>query len=336
LGIGYTNRSFENDPYPAFTFGEESLLRPTLQMTAAIAPALSLEAGGEMSYSSLYEEWFPGYHAQITYTPDKIHSIYAGIRNGRGQPQFSGSYRDHYQSDNYELGWMCSWKNQHVSLAVYYQRMSRLLAAYLVLTPSEYDLMYLADYPYISGDLIFGSTSTGVSRHLGIEASWGYTSENGWRFSFNQAVYKSERGLAAGTLESGRYDGRFATHFLVSREVIREKEGKNRIWNFSLRGLLHGGLWEPQINVSQSGLEEETIYVYPAKFDQQLPLFKRLDAGISRTIAYEKVRWRYSLDIQNLAGLTNVSYRYYDPFLGSVEDQNHLGLIPVLSVQASW
>ena len=49
-----------------------------------------------------------------------------------------------------------------------------------------------------------------------------------------------------------------------------------------------------------------------------------------------KVRWRYALDIQNVLGLTNVAYTYYDPYLKQVVDQQQLGLIPVLSVQASW
>jgi hypothetical protein len=136
--------------------------------------------------------------------------------------------------------------------------------------------------------------------------------------------------------KSGRYNGRHATHFSVSKELISEKNERNRIWNFSLRGLVHGGLPEPKINESLSQIDQNTSYVYPAHFDQRLPAFKRIDAGIARTIAYEKVRWRYALDIQNLLGLTNVSYHYYDPFLEEVKAQEHLGIIPVLSVQVSW
>jgi hypothetical protein len=103
-----------------------------------------------------------------------------------------------------------------------------------------------------------------------------------------------------------------------------------------LRGLLNGGLWEVKIDELASEMLETTFYQYPGLYDQQLPVYKRVDAGISRTIAYAKVRWRYALDIQNVFGLSNTAYHYYDPFLKEVVTQEQLGLIPVFSVQASW
>jgi hypothetical protein len=68
----------------------------------------------------------------------------------------------------------------------------------------------------------------------------------------------------------------------------------------------------------------------------QLPTYKRIDASISRTISTAKIRWQYKLDIQNVFGLTNIAYHYYDPFLDQIIAQEQLGIIPVLSVQASW
>jgi len=68
----------------------------------------------------------------------------------------------------------------------------------------------------------------------------------------------------------------------------------------------------------------------------QLPAYKRVDFGLARTIAFEKIRWRYSLDIQNVFGLTNLAYHYYDPYLNKIVAQEQLGIIPVLSIQASW
>jgi hypothetical protein len=159
---------------------------------------------------------------------------------------------------------------------------------------------------------------------------------NGWRFGLNQSVYDSRRGYLNNSLQPGRYDGGFATHFSISKEIITERKGKNRIWNFSLRGLLNGGLWEVAIDEAASENLESTFYLYPGIYDQHLPMYKRVDAGISRTIAFAKVRWRYSLDIQNVFGLNNTAYHYYDPYLKEVVAQEQLGFIPVFSVQASW
>jgi hypothetical protein len=58
--------------------------------------------------------------------------------------------------------------------------------------------------------------------------------------------------------------------------------------------------------------------------------------SISRTIATSKIRWRYALDVQNLLGLTNIGYHYYDPYLQRIEAKEQLSIIPVFSIQASW
>jgi hypothetical protein len=123
---------------------------------------------------------------------------------------------------------------------------------------------------------------------------------------------------------------------IAGKEIYTNKKDKNRIWNFSIRGLLHGGLREPNIDYYHSDLFETTIFQYPADFSQRLPVFKRVDLSVARTITNTKVRWRYSLDIQNAFSFTNLAYHYYDPFLRTAEPQNQLGIIPVLSVQASW
>jgi len=123
---------------------------------------------------------------------------------------------------------------------------------------------------------------------------------------------------------------------MVAKELIREKNGKSRIWNFSLRGMVHGGLWEQKIDEAASAQFYTTLYAEPGTFDQRLDDYKRVDLSIVRTIAFAKIRWRYSLDIQNVLGFSNTAWRYYDPYLKAVADQEQLGLIPVLSVQASW
>ena len=97
--------------------------------------------------------------------------------------------------------------------------------------------------------------------------------------------------------------------------------------------MLNGGLWEPDVKI---GPYDPPNYEYPIVYDQKLPDYFRIDFGITRTIARSKVRWRYALDIQNVFGLTNIAYHYYDPYLDRVVPQNQLGIIPVLSVQASW
>ena len=334
-GLEYTNRSYKDGRYSFSPFGEESMLRPYLNTTIQFAPEWEIEVGGEIQRSFEYDTWIPGYRAALGWKPNVRHTITGGIRHSGGEPLYTTLNRDtrvQFVSETYELGWDWALERHNLGLNLYYQQMRDLSVLVLDGAP-----IYLVDYPYaVFSTDIDGVDSHGKAMQSGFEARWNFRGANGWRFGFNQSVYDSKRELLPYKRESGRYAGRFATHFYISKEIIQVQGGKNRIWNFSLRGLLNGGLWEVQIDEATSDQLETTFYQYPGRYDLHLPLYKRIDAGLSRTIAYGKVRWRYSLDIQNLLGLTNTAYHYYDPFLKEVVAQKQLGIIPVFSVQASW
>jgi hypothetical protein len=334
-GIEYTNRSYRDRANPFIPFGEESLLRPYVNTSLQFAPDWKIEAGAELQRSFQYDTWIPGYRAELAWTPNEHHAIFAGLRHSGGEPLYTTSQkgtRVQFVSETYELGWDMTLKSHNIGLNLYYQKMRDLI--YLILEDAP---LYITDYPYsLFSTNIQGFLTDGLSGHTGIEARWDLRQANGWRFGLNQSVYDSRRGYLNNSLQPGRYDGGFATHFSISKEIITERKGKNRIWNFSLRGLLNGGLWEVAIDEAASENLESTFYLYPGIYDQHLPMYKRVDVGISRTIAFAKVRWRYSLDIQNVFGLNNTAYHYYDPYLKEVVAQEQLGFIPVFSVQASW
>lgn len=323
-GLDFTNRTY--------TGAEASTLRPYFTTSIKLAPAWEIDLGGELQYTFFGEEWIPGYRGQLNWLASESHTVFAGMRHSASDPFFLVPYSwpyVHSTSKTYEVGWVGTLKKQNFGLNIYYQQLNRLTAYYL----SETVFEYIADHPNSGYAGVFGRRGDGVSRHYGVEGRWSFKTPNGWGLRVNQTIYKSVRGLEDSTLTPGRYNGKFATHLVVSKEIIREADGKNKIWNFALRGIFNGGLWEPEID--QTG-PIFTDYQYPVSYDQQLPDYIRIDAGISRTIAYKKLRWRYSLDIQNVAGMTNVAYHYYDRFLEEVVTQNQLGIIPVLSVQASW
>jgi hypothetical protein len=334
-GIDYTSRTYGNEEILFDPFTEESLVRSYLNTAVTISPRLQFEVSGEVQHSFKFEKWIPGYRSTLTWMVSEKNDLFAGVRHSAGEPLYYTSSNNadvHLISDTYELGWIMRSKNQNIGINLFYQQMNRLLEIH-----DHQAFLYMADYPY-AFVLLFPQdiSNDGISRHTGAEGKWDYNHDNGWRFSFNQSFYKSERGIKNSLLEPGRYNGRYVTHILVGKEVLKKADGKNRFWNFTLRGMLHGGLWEPKIDEAQSAQYGTTIFQYPGLYDERLSAYKRIDLGIVRTIAYPKVRWRYSLDIQNLFGLTNIAYNYYDPFLQRVVAQKQLSIIPVLSVQASW
>ena len=337
-GVNYKNRTYGNEsfgPYPYLPFAEESLVRPYINSGVWLIKGLKLDLGVDFSYSTQHNTFDPGYRAAIKwhYAPEQ--AVFAGTRNGPGEarirpagPEIAGY---HFQNYVYEIGWNFSGGIHTFTLDAYVHIMSNL--SRLDLTQG---FIHLADYPFSysdAGPLAVSYDAKG--KYRGIEGQWNY-SQNGWRFNINQSLFQSERDVSNGSLEPGRYNGQYATHLSLAKELIREKNGKARIWNFSMRGMLHGGLWEEQIDVDASAQYYTTLYKPSGAFDQRLDDYKRVDLSIVRTIAFAKIRWRYSLDIQNVFNFSNTAWRYYDPYLKAVARQSQLGIIPVLSVQASW
>lgn len=325
-GIDYTHRTILDADAPLTSW------RPYINTSLKFAPKWEVELGGELQRTVQSDEWIPGYRFQLDWNAIRTNTLFVGMRHSASSPIYIrpslNRYYAHVVSTTYESGWKLTKSKQELAVNVYYQEMSRLLAYYL----DENEVEYLADYPNgYSGS--FGGNIQGVSRHVGVEGNWLYKTTNGWKLNINQSVYKSVRGMEGTPLETGRYNGKYATHLAISKEIITSSDGKNKLWNFSLRGMLNGGLWEPEINLNQ---QPAPGYKIPVIYDQQLPAYKRIDVGITRTIAFAKVRWRYSLDIQNVFGFTNISYHFYDAYLEQVVAQEQLGIIPVLSVQASW
>ncbi|MFZ1676882.1 MAG: TonB-dependent receptor [Saprospiraceae bacterium] len=329
LGLNYTHKTAG-----ASTLREESFVRPYINAEIDLSQLLKIEAGGEINHSFQNDHTIPGYRAVIQWRRDENRSIYLGARHAAGQSLSdpgNTSTTNPILIDKYELGLNSAYRKHTTTIKFYYQKLSQL-TLYVV----QDNLVMLADFFESSTSLNFPVFNNGVNKSYGLEEEWRYRNQKGWALEFNANIYKSIRGIKDTNLSVGRFNGEFAFNFLASKEIVHEKKGKNRIWNFSLRGFILGGLRESVIDQNLSSAAETTVYVNPGNFGVRLPNYSRVDISISRTIANPKIRWRYALDVQNVLGISNTAFHYYDPFLASIQTQEQLGIIPVLSVQASW
>ena len=326
----YSSRDFYDHP-----FGEVRSVRPYVQTIFSLASNLRAELGVEVygPFINNAERVF-GPRALLRYYVDDKSILFAGYQRSSTDVMKGGIFSARRSAiiDNIEAGWESHGKKHNITLNAYYQLMKGAVV-HLYTPPAN----FVVDFPYLQ----FSGPPLGISfdtrsQHVGVEGSWHYTADNGWKMEINQTLFKSARGRQDSALVSGRYDSRFTINIALAKEVYRERNGKNRIWNFALRGLLHGGFREPEISFGLSDQFNNTVFRFPGKFDQTTPVFKRIDLSVSRTITTPGIRWRYALDIQNAFGFTNLAYHYFDAFLNTIERQDQLGIIPVLSVQASW
>ena len=334
LGVRSVKRILADRRYFNYPLGELTFIHPYAQSVFSLTTNLRAELGVD-----LYKPFggLPGSlggKALLRYYAGSS-ILHAGYQRGVTESYQGGLFIFSQRPvlfDNIEAGWHLSNAKHRWGASIYYQVMNNT-----VFHLSDDPYLYIEDYPYPQfGGPAIGKSFSGRSTYYGIEASWQMKTGNGWRWEINQSLFKNARESRDSVLESGRYDNRFTSNIIIAKEVVGKKKNKNRIWNFSLRGMLNGGLREPMISFGQSDLFNTTIFRFPGNYTEQLPMYKRIDLSASRVISTSKFRWRYSLDIQNVIGFRNVAYHYFEPVTSEILEKEQLGIIPVLSIQVSW
>lgn len=334
VGINYSDRHYRLSNASSTYREENSSIRSYLNTAVKLSPKWHLDLGLDIRYNSDSVEWVPGYRAEVNWMANEENTFFAGMRYGASDPYYSFANIFSYislLSETFEVGWSYIHEQHQFGVNMYYQQMRRLEVYSLSSESISHE--FIADYPNGQFAEFFLRTNNGYAQQSGIEGKWNYHTQNGWSLNLNQSVFHSLRGIKNETKQTGRYNSEFATHFAVSKEFLKVTGSKNKFWNISMRMLWNGGLRESILDPSAN---RPPYYKYPVVYSEPLPNYFRIDMGITHTIARSKIRWRYSLDIQNVFGITNIAYHYYDPYLKEIVPQNQLGLIPVLSVQASW
>jgi hypothetical protein len=308
-------------------------IRPNLDFSIQLNRRINLELGGEVVRLSDddYESWQPGGRALLKWNPSHRLQVFSGIRNASSHHTVRGPM----DVTTAELGATYRASNHVIGLTAYTQYLDDVYGAEF---RDVEGFLHMADFLEPITRPLFFDVTPGLyqARYSGIEGKWLFNGADGWSWHLNQSIYSVKRGPTADQLERGRFDGKWASHLMLAKSWVRTKNEKQRTWNISMRGIFNGGLWEETIWVEASDAQNTTIYETPGVFEEQLPAFKRIDLSVSRTTAFSKSRLRWMLDIQNAFGMTNIAYHYFDPFLNRVEPQEHLGIIPVLSLQLSW
>lgn len=127
-----------------------------------------------------------------------------------------------------------------------------------------------------------------------------------------------------------QYDHRFNISLAGGKEWLFPRGSLNR--NFAINGRL----------LYQGGQNFNGMYYLDIASDLQFissyrtnPYF-RFDLRAQWVMHREKMTNSVSLDLQNVFGLRNESYLYYDAFRNRIDRQYQLGLIPILTYRVEW
>ncbi|SOE22676.1 TonB-dependent Receptor Plug Domain [Spirosomataceae bacterium TFI 002] len=177
------------------------------------------------------------------------------------------------------------------------------------------------------------TATDGRARNYGVELSYQRYLDKGLFALVNTTLYKSEFEAADGNYYDTKYSGDFIFNFTIGKEWTTKKDN---IIGANTRIVWMGGFRNYVIDVAQSKTKGTTIFDYSQPLLDRNPDYFRPDIRVYFRKNKGKKNIMWSLDIQNLANYQNVSYKYYDSFLGEVKTKYQLGMIPMLNYRIEF
>ncbi|MFY8108353.1 MAG: TonB-dependent receptor [Bacteroidia bacterium] len=178
--------------------------------------------------------------------------------------------------------------------------------------------------------------NNGIGENKGIELSLEQYMHHNFYYLLSVSFYDSKYKAANGNWYNTRFNGNFNLTFTTGKEwYLSERFGK-RILGLNIKTIWAGGQRITPIDLEQSRLKGEAVYVDGLAFTQQNPNYFRTDLRVSIKKNRTKSTSIWSLDFQNVSNNKNVGGNYYDVETQTIKTWYQAPLIPVLSYKIEF
>jgi hypothetical protein len=171
----------------------------------------------------------------------------------------------------------------------------------------------------------------GTGKNLGLELTLEKYFSRNYYFLLTGSLYDAKYTARDGIERNSPYNGSFGTNLLAGREFKLGKKGRNNLLGISVKGTWNGNRRYIPIDLVRSRMENRTVRDQRRAFEVRYPDYLRMDLQLWYRRNHRKYTGEWRLDIQNVTNRKNVLFTRYRNSTGQIEEETHLGLIPVLS-----
>ena len=212
----------------------------------------------------------------------------------------------------------------YLKLEAYYQQLYNIPVS---TDPNSLFAAILLANGFSADPLVNEGTGTNTGLELTLEK---YFSHN-YYFLLTGSLYDAKYTARDGIERNSPYNGNFGTNFLAGREFKLGKKGKNNLLGISVKGTWNGNRRYIPINLEQSKAENRTIQDISRAYEVRYPDYRRMDLQLWYRRNHRKYTSEWRLDIQNVSNRENVLFTRFNNTTKQIEEETHLGIIPVLS-----
>lgn len=178
--------------------------------------------------------------------------------------------------------------------------------------------------------------SKGEGRNVGVELTLEKFFSKGSYFLLSTSLFNSNYKTLENTWRNTRFNGKYLVTFTGGKEWTLSEKRKGRVIGFNLKVIYAGGYYDSPIDMTESQIEEHTVYDETNAFTEKMPDYFRADIRLSLKRNYTKWTSTVSIDIQNVSNRKNIFNKYYNAETNALEYNYQAPLIPVLSYRVEF
>jgi len=237
----------------------------------------------------------------------------------RGYPkntnEFVGFTKSHHFSAGIDQG---IGKSLHLKLEGYYQS---LFEVPVELIASSYSILNSGtSFVFeIEPNLV----NQGIGRNYGIELTLEKYFSNSYYFLITGSLFESEYQGGDGVWRNTAFNNNYILNTLGGKEFTI---GKSGVLTADIKLTFSGGRFHTPIDLDQSIIEGEAVYINSKAFSLQYDPYFRTDFKIGYRLNMKRISQEWLIDFQNITNRENVFEEFFNVATGAIDKRYQLGL----------
>ena len=241
-----------------------------------------------------------------------------------------------YEYANKDMGFV---KSHHLVLGINQRVISKLNVK------AEVYYQYLFDVPISHADDTYSIINSGYNdpggsqlvydelfnegegKNYGLDLTLEYPLKNGFYTLLTGSIYDSQYLAYDGVWRNTAWNGSYMSSLLAGKEF---KLGAKSSVGLDINLNYAGGRRTTPIDVPQSELVGEAVYITAKSFENKLPDYFRTDVKISYKLNGKKVNQEWQLDLRNAFNRQNVFSQNYNISTNEIDTAYQSGFLPVM------
>lgn len=291
--------------YTQFMLNNALALEPRLALNWQVVPNQIISVGY-------------GQHSMV----ESIITYYGTVYDENNNPSQPNVNLDLTKSDHYVVGYEYRIsKKLNAKVELYYQNLHSVPIENL---DTSYYSLINESHGFIDKELV----SKGTGYNYGLEFTLERYFYDSYYFMFTGSIFDSKYKAKDGEWRNTRYNGSYATNFLIGKEFTIGKPEKGNKLNVNTKLLFNGGNRYIPLDLDQSRKEGNSVYNTNKAFEDRLDNVFQMNLTVSYSINRPKVRHEIYLDIYNVTNNQANIHEYYDEYKDQKSYYTQLNMIP--------